>query len=277
MHPRISVIIPCYNGEKYLSETLDCILRQKLEDWECVIVNDGSSDGSLDIIKEYSEKDNRFRFLDKENEGPSTARNSGVRVSNGKFLLFLDSDDQIADDYLCRGVEYLDVHPECALYYSKTRYFGARNDIMDSFYSGYKDLLAKNSIVCASIIRRCDFDRVGGFDEKMKGYEDWEFYIRLLYHNEIVFQDTDVLFFYRMHDNPVGVNTIAYQRDEELRSYFFKKHYDIYREYFGYPQWIYGEYNRLEHELENLFNSRTYKIGHYVMKPLLWLKGILKK
>ena len=277
MRPKVSIIIPCYNGEKFLHETLDCLQKQTIKEWECIIVNDGSNDGSLDIMKEYSEKDHRFIFIDKENEGPSVARNSGVQNSQGNYILFLDSDDIIAPDYICKGVKYLDCHPECTLYYSQTRYFGSRNDMMECSYSGYKDLLAWNSIVCTCIIRRCDFDRIGGFDENMKGYEDWEFFIRLLYHKNQVFQEPEVLFFYRMHDNPLGVNSQARQRDEELRSYMFKKHYDKYREYFGYPQWVYGQYNRLEHEIEDLLNSKTYKLGHNMLIPILWLKRILKR
>lgn len=277
MQPKVSIIIPCYNGEKFLHDTLDCLQKQTIKEWECIIVNDGSNDGSLDIMKEYSEKDHRFIFIDKENEGPSAARNSGVHNSQGNYILFLDSDDIIAPDYISKGVNYLDCHPECTLYYSQTRYFGSRNDMMDCSYSGYKDLLARNSIVCTCIVRRCDFDRIGGFDENMKGYEDWEFFIRLLYHKNQVFQEPEVLFFYRIHDNPVGVNSQARQRDEEIRSYLFKKHYDKYREYFGYPQWVYSQYNRLEHEIEGLINSKTYKLGHNILIPVLWLKRILKR
>ena len=276
MQPKVSIIIPCYNGEKYLHETLNCIQNQTFGDWECIIVNDGSIDGSLEIMKEYSEKDHRFLFVDKENEGPSAARNCGVRYSRGDYLLFLDSDDIIATDYIYKGAIYLDRHSECALYYSQTKYFGSRNDVMDSSYSGYKDLLARNSIVCTCIIRRYDFDRIGGFDESMKGYEDWEFFIRLLYHNDQVFQESEVLFYYRMHNSPIGVNFQAGQREEELRSYIFNKHYDIYREFFGYPQWVYGQYNRLEHEIKAILDSKTYKLGHNILIPILWLKRILK-
>ena len=272
MQTRISIIVPCYNGAKYIRETLDCLQKQTIDDWECIIVNDGSTDNSLEIMKEFSLKDERFRFVDKQNGGPASARNLGVASSKGEYLLFLDSDDIIDNYYLEKGICYLDNHKDCSLFYSRTKFFGARNDVMDSILTGYRDLLAKNSIVCTCIIRRNDFDRVGGFDENMHGYEDWEFFIRLLYHNDVVYQCPKVMFYYRMHDNHIGVNAGAKKREEELRCYFFDKHYTIYKEYFGYPQWIYGEYNRLEHELEGILNSKSYKLGHKILNPILWLK-----
>ena len=98
-NPKISVIIPVYNVEKYLSECLDSIVNQTLRDIEIICVNDGSTDNSLSILKEYASKDKRIKIIDKENEGQGYARKVGLDIANGDYILFCDSDDYyIAND-----------------------------------------------------------------------------------------------------------------------------------------------------------------------------------
>ena len=93
MGKKISVIIPVYNVEKYLAQCLDSVIAQSLREIEIICVNDGSKDGSRDILTAYAEKDKRILVLDKANGGLSSARNAGFNVASGKYILFLDSDD----------------------------------------------------------------------------------------------------------------------------------------------------------------------------------------
>lgn len=95
-----SVIIPVYNVEKYLRACLDSMLYQTFSDWEAVCVNDGSTDGSADILTEFTAKDNRFRVVEQPNAGLSAARNTGMKHSTGDYVLFLDSDDWLETDAL---------------------------------------------------------------------------------------------------------------------------------------------------------------------------------
>lgn len=96
--PKISVIIPVYNMEKYIGECLDSVLGQTLEDIEVILINDGSTDGSLKIIQEYRNKDNRVVVIDKQNAGVGAARNDGIKCARGEFLAFMDPDDMYASD-----------------------------------------------------------------------------------------------------------------------------------------------------------------------------------
>ena len=98
--PKISVIIPVYNVEKYLSQCLDSILNQTFKDFECICVNDGSTDKSLAILQEYVNKDDRIKIINQENKGLSGARNSALKIVNGKYITFIDSDDFVTIDYL---------------------------------------------------------------------------------------------------------------------------------------------------------------------------------
>ena len=98
--PSVSVVVPVYNAEKYLRQCLDSILSQSFSDWECILVDDGSGDGSAQICDEYANKDARFRTFHQENAGVSSARNFGIEKASGEYLVFLDSDDFLENNCL---------------------------------------------------------------------------------------------------------------------------------------------------------------------------------
>lgn len=106
--PKFSIIIPVYNVEQYLQDCLDSVLAQTFTDWEAVCVNDGSTDDSLSILREYAAKDTRIRIIDQPNGGLSAARNSGIKVAEGEYIFLLDSDDWIVPDALERLNRHLD-------------------------------------------------------------------------------------------------------------------------------------------------------------------------
>lgn len=103
--PKVSIIVPLYNKSKYLPSTLDSVLWQEYEDYEVIVVNDGSTDDSLIIAKNYAKKDNRIHVIDIPNGGVSNARNIGLSYAQGKWIQFLDGDDRIEKAYLLKGVE----------------------------------------------------------------------------------------------------------------------------------------------------------------------------
>ena len=96
----ISIVVPVYNVENYLRMCLDSIQNQTYQNFECLLINDGSPDNSADICREYVSKDARFRYFEKENGGVASARNLGIKYSKGKYITFIDSDDWVDLDYL---------------------------------------------------------------------------------------------------------------------------------------------------------------------------------
>ena len=94
----VSIIIPVYNAERFLHKCIDSVTAQTYSDWEMILVNDGSKDGSLAICKEFVAKDSRIKTIDKPNGGPSSARNKGIREARGEYVFFLDADDTITPD-----------------------------------------------------------------------------------------------------------------------------------------------------------------------------------
>lgn len=98
--PEISVIIPVYNAERYLRDSLNSLLQQTFEDWEAICVNDGSADSSAQILQEYAAKDNRFTVISEPNSGQSVARNKALELAKGKYVAFLDADDLLKENFL---------------------------------------------------------------------------------------------------------------------------------------------------------------------------------
>ncbi len=276
MSPKISIIIPCYNQGKFLAEALDSVLRQTLTEWEAIIVDDGSTDNSAQVSQKYVSGDERIKYVYQKNAGPSAARNKGVCLAESSLIFFLDGDDKIDEKLLEVGVGYMVTHERCKLFYTRAEYFGAYQGAFGLNYTSYKDLLVSNSIICACIVRRSDFERIGGFDEQLFGYEDWEFFIRLLYHDDAIYQEPATMFYYRVNNNPNSVNVIAKNNSSEKTMYIYQKHIDKYNEYYGTPFHVTSEYNRLNKEIVKILNSRSYKLGKIMQTPFVLFRKILK-
>ena len=122
---KFSIIIPVYNVEQYLRDCLDSVLNQTFSDWEAICVNDGSTDESSVILDEYAAKDSRFKMISQNNAGTAAARNTGLKVANGDYIFFLDSDDWI-EDYALQILAD-SVNDEDVLCFSGKRYFEVTN------------------------------------------------------------------------------------------------------------------------------------------------------
>lgn len=269
--PLVSVITPCYNQGKYLAEAIDSVLAQTYTNWELFIVDDGSTDNSAEVAKAYATKDTRIHYIYQSNSGPSAARNYGVRESKGKYIHFLDGDDKLSARCVELAVEHMESHPDTEVFYSRARYFGVRNDEFVIRWTNYADLLCANYIACCCMVRRIGFDRIGGFDEQMRGYEDWEFFIRLLYGRSNVYQHPDVLFYYRITNSQTNVNAQAAKRGVELCNYVYEKNKEKYAAVLGSPVKAYQNCNYYKKELEGILASKTYRAGKAVLAPLKWL------
>jgi len=131
-NPILSVIIPCYNNGKLLAEMLDCCIRQSFQEWEVIVVDDGSTDDTPSIVEEYAAKDQRIQFYhrDREPKGSLTSRNIGFSHSKGKYIIHFDADDLISDTCFEKRVAFMDVHPECDYATFKGRGFSMKDGQM---------------------------------------------------------------------------------------------------------------------------------------------------
>lgn len=233
MNTIVSIIIPCYNQGEYISETLDSVLKQTYNDWEAIIINDGSTDNSEAIAKQYTEKDSRITLINIPNGGVSKARNLGMKIAKGTYILPLDSDDRIAPTYIEKAVDIFTKQKDVKLVYCQWSFFGSDCDTIPLKYLGYRHLLLYNSIFCSALFRKYDALAIGGYDETMTGYEDWEFFIRLLDENSKVIQIAEPLFHYRI--KVASRNTEAIRQNNFIEQYIYRKNIDTYLKLFGNP------------------------------------------
>ena len=275
MQPIVSIITPCFNADKYLRETLDCLQKQTINKWECIIVNDGSTDQSSAIAHEYAAKDSRYVVIDKENEGPSVARNVGIKASHGKYILPLDADDIIDKTYIEKSVNYLESHGDVKLVYCLAEYFGDIRGEWNLPEYDYKSLLWNNMVFCTAMFRRSDYDKTKGYNTNMVyGNEDWDLWLSLLGENDKVYRIPEVLFFYRKHGN--SVTDVAISKSYQSHSLLIKNHMEIYEPFLADMfEYRIAQYNYdliqkrvvyLENEIKEIFASKSYRLG----KILLW-------
>lgn len=232
--PLISVIVPCYNQAIFLPEALESLLKQTFQNWEVIIVDDGSPDNTKEVSCNYLARDCRFRYIYQDNAGLPAARNFGIANARGEYILPLDADDKIADTYIEKALKIFENTPQTTLVYCQVSYFGAQTGKWELSYGGYRELLMKNSIFCSAFYRKNDWLRIGGYDEKMlRGFEDWDFNIRLLGVDKIVCQIPEILFFYRIKE--ISMLTESSKGDNWLNTftYIYQKSKNRYVEVFG--------------------------------------------
>jgi len=260
--PTISIIVPCYNQAQYLDECLQSVLDQTYQDWECIIVNDGSPDNTSEIAKTWLEKDSRFKYIFQGNKGVSAARNNGIKNARGGWILPLDGDDKIEKDYLLFASKKFNENPH--IIYCRAEYFGSRSDEMVLNDCANNDILLENNIFCTALYKKSSWKKIGGYDENMiQGYEDWEFWIHLSKHygSLNIIKLNHIGFYYRI--KVLSRNTEAKKRyDNDIKQYIFRKHAEMYcQNISGFYKYFVDSRN-LKKENGNLrekLNSKRYK------------------
>ena len=209
---KVTIVIPCYNHGAYLAETLNSVQKQTFQDYETVVVNDGSTDHETMRFLQHLELP-KTRVIHTANLGVSSARNRAIREAQGDYILPLDSDDLIGPSYLEKAVPVLDADSDVGVVYCERVLFGEKEGIIALPRYDRRALLVNNLIYPAALFRKSDWGKVGGYNEKMVyGWEDWDFWISLSALNKRVVKLPEKLFYYRVR---------SCSRDHSLR--FMKK------------------------------------------------------
>jgi glycosyltransferase involved in cell wall biosynthesis len=193
----VSVIIPTFNYSHYLSETLNSVKNQSYKNLECIVIDDGSTDNTKEIFNTAAGDDNRFKYFYQQNRGISSARNSGLKHAIGDYIQFLDSDDLIEPDKIKSQVEIFEINTNFDIVYSNFKFFDDKNygnfraslkgdksdNWMPKFSTSGKEIvncLSKINflVVNSPLIRKRTVDKIGFFNERMKGLEDRDFWMR---------------------------------------------------------------------------------------------------
>lgn len=178
--PCVSVIIPCFNQGEYLHDAVQSVLNQRYDSLEIIIVNDGSTDSTtIEALKAYTSP--TIRVLHTENQGLSRARNNGIAVARGRYILPLDADDAIAEGYISRAVAVLDANPHMGIVYGEAVFTGAASGRWNLPPASLHRMLTRNVIFHAAFFRKSAWEKTGGYNSNMRyGLEDWDFWLSLL-------------------------------------------------------------------------------------------------
>lgn len=271
MPPIISVIIPCYNAGEFLLDAIESVEKYgHKEGCEIVIVNDGSTDyRTITLLNELKTKS--YIVIDQENKGPAAARNIGVKLSQGKYLLFLDSDNRVKTAYIEKGIEVLSNNKDIGVVYGNPTFFGENKGIyfMPRDYD-FQALLHSNFIDTCTVIRRKVWDEVGGFDENRElSQEDWEFWIRVAKTNWKFKYINEILYEYRIRKDSHVTNSLKDLERKKLLKYVYSKHLDLFIDNFLLIDSELKKYKREREKpirtiLKFLYNKFLFKKGKIV-------------
>jgi GT2 family glycosyltransferase len=215
MSPRISVLMPCFNHGAFIDEAVESVLGQTCQDFEILIVDDGSTDpATRDKLESYQRP--ATTVLRTENRGLPAARNHAARHASGELYCALDADDRLAPTWFEKATRLLDERPSVAFVSHWLETFGDERWTWTPERCDLQSLLARNAVNGAALVRRDAFDAVGGYDETMReGCEDWDFWLRLVergFDGAII---PEVLFYYRRRADSMSrlmLEAAAYRR-----------------------------------------------------------------
>jgi len=194
--PAVTVIIPAYQSGRFIEASIASVVAQTTGSWECIVVDDGSTDDTAERVRALAARDARIRYLAQDRQGPSAARNEGFHAARGEYVQFLDADDRIAPTKLERQLALLEANPSLDLVYGDAVYFDdddpgrLRATLGVADRSGLRGVSGRGEtlvatlvrgnimVVEAPLVRRRLLEAVGGFDEAQRYVEDWDLWLR---------------------------------------------------------------------------------------------------
>ena len=226
--PVVSVIMPCYEQAQFLREAVESVVAQTFDDWELIVVDDGSPDDTAAIaeaiIAEYPRR--LIRLFRKRNGGLSEARNDGIRSAHGAYVLPLDADDIIQPTMLEKTVRMLKLHPDVSIVYTDVTHFGAVDRTLQLPDFSAAKIPHNNQLNYSSLFRYEVWERCGGYRSFRWGYEDWDFWVGCSAAGLRAIRIPESLLLYRVKKTSMYTEALAH--DDELRARIVLNHPQLY-------------------------------------------------
>jgi len=227
----VSIVVPVYNSEKYVLETLNSAIQTDYQNFEIIIVDDGSIDNSGDICDSFAKEHSCVKVFHIENAGVSHARNFGIEKASGEYILPLDSDDKIDSSYVRKAVDVIQKDEHIGIVYCEAEFFGKKQGKWELPKFTIGGMLRGNIIFNCGLFRKCDWATVGGYDENLiYGIEDYDFWLSILGLAKTVVKIPEILFHYRRRSNSRDVmfnkNVVEHLNTE---MYIVRKHRKLYQ------------------------------------------------
>lgn len=221
---KLSIIITCYNLGEFLREAIDSIKSfSDLEHVEIIIVNDGSTDKSTNqIIKSIIKEDSSIVYLNQTNLGLAKARNNGIKLATGEYIIPLDADNKIRPIFISKVLELLN-NPLINVVHGNAQFFGNKSDIWSTKPFEISDMVLNNYIDACAAFRKSDWELIGGYDENMPvmGFEDWDLWLRMYLQGYKFEYVNEILFDYRVRKG--SMLSDAWVKRQQLIDYMFAK------------------------------------------------------
>jgi len=291
-NPKISVVMSAYNSEKYLAEAMESILNQTFKDFEFIIINDGSSDKTLQIIRDYAKKDKRIKLINNsKNIGQTPSRNKALKIAKGRYIAIMDSDDISLPNRFEIQYDYLEKNSDIFLVGSRIMSIDekgvtrTRSNTLTDIKDIKSCLIQKNCIAHPSIMFRNEYKNF--YREKFRYSEDYDFYLNLLSRNKKLINLKNKLLKYRRSNNSIGIYraSIEYLFAEKAKEFYnqrLKSGKDKYDNF--YPQEILNldienSNNRsiLRYEIKASFKVNNFKRTRIFCKKYFKNYGYLNK
>ena len=279
----VSVVIPCYNQGAYLQDAINSVLSQNYTNWEIIIVDDGSDDvETIKFLKNY--KAEKISIYFQENNGVSVARNFGAAQALGEYLLFLDGDDKIANEYLHFAIAAFIATPNLSYVYCDVQEFGETNNYRSLELLDLKKTLIHDQTHVSAVLTFSLWKLTTGFDAAFRtGWEDWDFIIRVLDLNVIYYKIPKAMLYYRIIKNSRDKIAVSLH-SKALLNQIYLKHIDKYLKYFDEPITILRNNEILQKNIveqqqhsSNIYKTFSYKLGATILMPLKFIKKYLFK
>ena len=218
--PKVSVIIPTYNSANYLPAAIESVLSQSFQDFEVIVIDDGSTDNTAMVVRDYEP---RIRYFCQTNSGVSKARNRGIEESKGEYVAFLDSDDTWLTDKLEHQIRALNQNPDYRVCYTAfvcvDEHLKPINVCRSEFATvALEDLLCFGNVVgsiCSVLAHRSLFDYSVRFDSNLSQCADWDMWVQLARQTELLYLD-EVLVTYRQHTTNMSRNASLLEKDSQI-------------------------------------------------------------
>jgi len=248
--PKISVITPCFNHGKYIMEMIASVLNQTFQDFEIVIVNDGSTDDTAAVLQSIDHP--KIRIINTWNNGPAKARNIAIENACAPIIMNLDSDDKISPCLLGKAFEAFSSNPDAGIVYSDAENFGAQTGKFEISTFSMENMLFDNRIISQAFFKKADWLIVGGYSDKLiYGAEDWDFWLSILELERQVVHIPEMLVQYRRYDNledcRSGKRKKSSRKMAESLVIIFNRHKKLYN---SYPK-AFKYFSGIERELNN--------------------------
>lgn len=281
--PLVSIIIPAYNMEAFLAETLDSILNSDYRNLEIIVMDDGSKDSTLSIAQEYARKDERVVAMKQDNAGACAARNHAIGLAKGELILPVDADNTIEPDFIGKAVEVLAENPDVKVVCSRADFMGERSGEWKLPRFDIRLLARKNMMDTCAMYRKEDWTRVGGYCNEIVTREDWDFWTAMLKDGGRVVKLKDIGFHYRIRGTSKRVKNRG--KLKQTIDIMNRRHPEFYERHLGGRMRYRRSWSRIINRIHRFFHPRCVYVhplyGHLkefiTVLPIHWEEGRIGK